>query len=61
MTPKEQAKELVDRFKNKLKQEVEFIHHGWDGHSEVENWDELAKQCALICVDEILKVYPQKA
>jgi len=55
MDYKDKAKELVDKFKNKLKEDAEYLHFGWDGHSEIENWDELAKQCALICVEEIQK------
>jgi len=39
MTPKEKAKELVDKFSD--------ITTGW-------NFIEAAKECALICVDEIL-------
>ena len=43
MTPKEKAKELVDKMMN-----------------EQFNTEEIsqAKQCALICVDEILKTHP---
>ena len=41
MTPKEKAKELVDKY-------FEFMHH-------INPWDK-AKQCALIAVDEILNV-----
>ena len=40
MTPKEKAKELVDRFLNEQNDTEEISQ---------------AKQCALICVDEILK------
>ena len=39
MTPKEKAKELVDKYS--------VYTSGW-------NYDELAKQCALIAVDEII-------
>jgi homoserine trans-succinylase len=43
MTAKEKAKELVDKFLN-----------------EQNNTEEIseAKQCALICVDEILRILP---
>ena len=40
MTPKQKAKELVGK----------FIHHAESFHD-----NHHAKQCALICVDEILK------
>jgi hypothetical protein len=43
MTPKEKAKELVDKYS--------VYTSGW-------NYDELAKQCALIAVDEILAEVP---
>ena len=47
MTPKEKAKELVDKFENYVETEDFF------GDSRVlEN----SKQCALIAVDEILNV-----
>jgi hypothetical protein len=39
LSPKEKAKELVDKYS--------VYTSGW-------NYDELAKQCALIAVDEIL-------
>ena len=40
MTPKEKAEELINRFENKTYSQVK---------------DEIAKQCALIAVDEIIK------
>ena len=40
MTPKEKAEELVEKY--------EVLTTGW-------NYIEDAKQCALICVDELLK------
>ena len=43
MTPKEKAKELVSKFSSKL-----------PFYSEKDNLSK-AKQCALICVDEIIK------
>jgi hypothetical protein len=44
MTPKEKAKELIDKFTIDLRPFSEYGH-----------WDEYqGKQCALICVDEIL-------
>ena len=46
MTSKEKALELVDKYNNQLQKDMTCIVY-------VEN----AKQCALICVDEILKLY----
>jgi hypothetical protein len=46
MTPKEKAEELVDKF------EVSFAGI----ISNDEDWETLAKQCALIAVDDILHV-----
>lgn len=46
MTPAETAKDLVDKFNFDLKPFSEFGQ--WDS--------ELAKQCALIAVDEILNL-----
>ena len=46
MTPKEKAKELVDRFMN-IQDSIGFNSHNLMYLKE-------AKQCALICVDEIL-------
>tara|TARA_R110000850_G_scaffold48_1_gene163 strand:+ start:60 stop:245 length:186 start_codon:yes stop_codon:yes gene_type:complete len=43
MTPKEQAKELVERFYWKITENSLSVRQ--------------AKQCALICVDEILKFH----
>jgi hypothetical protein len=45
MIPKDKAKELVEKF---LKQIIELAY------AETKT-KELAKQCALICVEEILK------
>ena len=47
MTAKEKAKELVERY---LKKIIELAY------AETKS-KELAKQCALICVDEILETY----
>ncbi len=44
-TPKEKAKELVDRFCNQCH------------YCEMDDY-EAAKQCALICVDEIIESSP---
>lgn len=48
MEAKEKAKELVERFK-------EYSHFYIDPDLEVKELEENAKQCALICVDEILE------
>ncbi len=48
MTPKEKAKELVDNF-------IDKMFHLRDGYNASEVFD-AAKQCALIAVDEILKL-----
>ena len=45
MTPKEKAKELVDRF-----YEVDLVCADAMGSCSID-----AKQCALICVDELIK------
>ena len=50
MTPKEKAKELVDRMKLK----VDVID---ENNYTAEN-EYGAIQCALICVDEILRILP---
>jgi hypothetical protein len=45
MTPKEKAKELIEKFTIDLSPFSEYGH-----------WDEYqGKQCALICVDEIIE------
>ena len=46
MTPKDKAKELVNRFKYRTIRGTEFEAMSIS----------LAKQCALICVDEILEI-----
>lgn len=47
----QQAKELADRFRDKALFEIEIVTRGRDCDYEVLNWDEVAKQCVLICVD----------
>ena len=44
MTPKEKAKELFDKYKLSFAGEI----------SNEEDWESLAKQCALIAVDEVI-------
>ena len=48
MTPKEKAKELVDKYSTYVVM--------WSGGIEVETQN--VKQCALILVDEILNEFP---
>ena len=65
MTPKEKAKELVDKLlvlqekiewgNNKLKTEAGLIYEK-NNLEYNKYYDELAKQSALIAVDEILKI-----
>jgi hypothetical protein len=50
MTPKEKAKQLVDKFIEHTRVYHEVL--GW------EDYIDSAKQCALIAVDEILKDNP---
>ena len=45
MTPKEKAKELIDKFYN----------HTFNVEKDTEDNFESAKECALICCDEVLK------
>ena len=44
MTPKEKAKELFDKYKLSFAGEI----------SNEEDWESIAKQCALIAVDEVI-------
>ena len=53
MTPKEKAKELVDKYYNILPLDKYVITKDEDLSWEYNDWKE-AKQCALIAVDEIL-------
>lgn len=53
MNEKEKAKELVDRFKA-----VESLREVTKKHKMYLNIIE-AKQCALICVEEVLKTYEE--
>ena len=47
MTPKEKAKELVDKFRD-----YAYSYELVDELEDTEDWN--AKQCALMCVDEYL-------
>jgi len=49
MTPKQKANELVDKFKDCVGLDID-TDMGWKLQSKNDN----AKQCALICVDEII-------
>jgi hypothetical protein len=56
MTPKEKAKELVDRFYKKTSEDMPIPTK----EQGIDFWlypmyKEQAKQCALICINEILK------
>jgi hypothetical protein len=55
MTPKEKAKKLVDEFYQRFPLEMDVVTTRGDLSWEYDNWKE-AKQCALIAVDEILKI-----
>ncbi len=50
MTPKEKAKELVDRFSEYQHTDFNYSRGGYQADTQIQN----AKQCALIAVDEIL-------
>ena len=52
MTPKEKAKELVDKYSDNIV--VKFQEYAGAHYSELELSDTETKQCALICVDECL-------
>jgi len=54
MTPKENAKELVDKFYIPLPLKREVITKVKKIPFEYDDW-EVAKQCALIAVDEIIE------
>jgi hypothetical protein len=55
MTPKEKAKELVDKFYQRFPLKMNVITTRGDLSWEYDSWNE-AKQCALIAVDEILNI-----
>jgi hypothetical protein len=48
MTPKEKARELLNMFAKNL----------WETHPQLKEL--VAKQCALICVDEVIEVLPKR-
>jgi len=52
MTPKEKAKDLVDKFCEYSHTDFDRIRGGYQFESQIEN----AKQCAIIAVDEIINV-----
>jgi hypothetical protein len=54
MTPKEKAKELVDKFYQRFPLTMDVITTRGDLSWEYDSWKE-AKQCALIAVDEIIE------
>lgn len=51
MTPKEKAIELIDKFNNHTVKELVYLKNGKVIEGKTE-----AKECALIAVDEILKI-----
>ena len=51
MTPKEKAKELIDKFNNHTVKELVYLKNGKVIEGKTE-----AKECALIAVNEILKI-----
>ena len=53
MTPKEKAKELIDKFNNHTVKELVYLKNGKVIEGKTE-----AKECALIAVDEILNSNP---
>jgi|LakMenE01Jun11ns_1017448.scaffolds.fasta_scaffold9625011_2 hypothetical protein len=52
MTPKERAKELVDKFCEYSHTDFNYSRGGYQIDTQIQN----AKQCALITVDEILNI-----
>ena len=54
MTPKEKAEELVDKFYQTTPNEY-FVNEPIGIKGRYKSWEQ-AKQCALIAVDEILKL-----
>ena len=52
MTAKEKAEELVNKFID-----LEYPHPTWSNIKETCSYSyEMAKECALICVDEMIKL-----
>ena len=51
MTPKEKAKNLVDKFSEYAHTDFVYIRGGYQAESQLQN----AKQCALISVYEIIE------
>jgi hypothetical protein len=56
MTPKEKAKNLVDKFSEYAHTDFVYIRGGYQAESQLQN----AKQCALISVYEIIDSYIQE-
>jgi len=57
MTPKEKANELVDKFYQRFPLKMNVITTRGDLSWEYDSWNE-AKQCALIAVDELIRIAP---
>jgi hypothetical protein len=58
MTPKEKAKELVDKFYQTTPNEA-WINEPLGCTKNYKSWEQ-SKQCALIAVDEMLIEYPSQ-
>ena len=57
MTPKEKANELVDKFYQRFPLKMNVITRKGDLSWEYDSWNE-AKQCAIIAVDELIRIAP---
>ena len=55
MTPKEKAKELIDKFNNHTVKELVYLKNGKVIEGKTE-----AKQCALIAVDEMINYFSKE-
>jgi hypothetical protein len=49
MNPENKAKELIEKFKD-------YAYVDWHGGDDEMTQDQAAKECAIICVDEILSL-----
>ena len=58
-SPKEKAKELIDKFYQKFPLTMDVITTKGDLSWKYDNWKQ-AIECALIAVDELIKSSPQK-
>ena len=53
MKAKDKARELVDKYSDNIR--VKFQEYAGSHYTEIELSEDEAKQCALICVDELIK------